>query len=86
MQNNLEDLYSLLCFLHVEPWCNWAWYEVNVKGVNYILALHKLPETAMCSTQQSLCQTFCKLFRISKLRWIYDTLPFPNLTLLGGTS
>ncbi|KAF3661692.1 Anthranilate phosphoribosyltransferase, chloroplastic [Capsicum annuum] len=26
--NNLEDLYSLLCFLHVEPWCNWAWpYE-----------------------------------------------------------
>lgn len=26
MQNNLEDLYSLLCFLHVEPWCNWSWY------------------------------------------------------------
>ncbi|PKI44139.1 hypothetical protein CRG98_035483 [Punica granatum] len=25
LQNNLEDLYSLLCFLHVEPWCNWAW-------------------------------------------------------------
>uniref|UniRef100_A0ACD5V1J1 Uncharacterized protein n=1 Tax=Avena sativa TaxID=4498 RepID=A0ACD5V1J1_AVESA len=22
LQNNLEDLYSLLCFLHVEPWCN----------------------------------------------------------------
>ncbi|MBA0685034.1 hypothetical protein Goari_026578, partial [Gossypium aridum] len=27
LQNNLEDLYSLLCFLHVEPWCNWAWYK-----------------------------------------------------------
>lgn len=27
MQNNLEDLYSLLCFLHVEPWCNWAWWS-----------------------------------------------------------
>nr|XP_010918825.1 DNA repair protein RAD5B [Elaeis guineensis] len=27
LQNNLEDLYSLLCFLHVEPWCNWAWWH-----------------------------------------------------------
>ncbi|KAK9137754.1 hypothetical protein Sjap_008348 [Stephania japonica] len=27
LQNNLEDLYSLLCFLHVEPWCNWAWWQ-----------------------------------------------------------
>ncbi|KAL6966790.1 hypothetical protein U1Q18_032584 [Sarracenia purpurea var. burkii] len=26
-QNNLEDHYSLLCFLHVEPWCNWAWWS-----------------------------------------------------------
>ncbi|KAI3960013.1 hypothetical protein MKW98_016737 [Papaver atlanticum] len=26
IQNNLENLYSLLCFLHVEPWCNWAWW------------------------------------------------------------
>ncbi|CAH2046595.1 unnamed protein product [Thlaspi arvense] len=26
-QNKLEDLYSLLCFLHVEPWCNWAWWS-----------------------------------------------------------
>ncbi|PHU08917.1 Anthranilate phosphoribosyltransferase, chloroplastic [Capsicum chinense] len=25
--NNLEDLYSLLCFLHVEPWRNWAWWS-----------------------------------------------------------
>ncbi|KAL2325883.1 hypothetical protein Fmac_024941 [Flemingia macrophylla] len=24
--NSLEDLYSLLCFLRVEPWCNWAWW------------------------------------------------------------
>nr|GLL47480.1 putative SWI/SNF-related matrix-associated actin-dependent regulator of chromatin subfamily A member 3-like 3 isoform X1 [Ipomoea trifida] len=23
--NNVQDLYSLMCFLHVEPWCNWAW-------------------------------------------------------------
>ncbi|XP_019174442.1 PREDICTED: putative SWI/SNF-related matrix-associated actin-dependent regulator of chromatin subfamily A member 3-like 3 isoform X1 [Ipomoea nil] len=27
LQNNLQDLYSLLCFLHVEPWCNWAWWN-----------------------------------------------------------
>ncbi|XP_042493226.1 DNA repair protein RAD5B [Macadamia integrifolia] len=27
LQNRLEDLYSLLCFLHVEPWCNWAWWN-----------------------------------------------------------
>ncbi|KAJ4901761.1 DNA repair protein RAD5B [Raphanus sativus] len=27
LQNKLEDLYSLLCFLHVEPWCNWAWWN-----------------------------------------------------------
>ncbi|XP_062108134.1 DNA repair protein RAD5B isoform X2 [Humulus lupulus] len=27
IQNNLEDLFSLLCFLHVEPWCNWAWWN-----------------------------------------------------------
>ncbi|KAJ0970290.1 hypothetical protein J5N97_023167 [Dioscorea zingiberensis] len=27
LQNNLEDLYSLLCFLRVEPWCNWAWWH-----------------------------------------------------------
>ncbi|KAL1191304.1 DNA repair protein RAD5B [Cardamine amara subsp. amara] len=27
LQNKLEDLYSLLCFLHVEPWCNWAWWS-----------------------------------------------------------
>ncbi|KAF5179961.1 DNA repair helicase rad5,16 protein [Thalictrum thalictroides] len=26
LQNNLEDLYSLLCFLRVEPWCNWIWW------------------------------------------------------------
>ncbi|XP_051201159.1 DNA repair protein RAD5B [Lolium perenne] len=27
LQNNLEDLYSLLCFLHVEPWCNANWWQ-----------------------------------------------------------
>ncbi|KAJ8511233.1 hypothetical protein OPV22_001667 [Ensete ventricosum] len=27
LQNILEDLYSLLCFLHVQPWCNWAWWH-----------------------------------------------------------
>ncbi|KAK1315466.1 hypothetical protein QJS10_CPA06g00275 [Acorus calamus] len=27
LQNKLEDLYSLLCFLHVEPWCNLAWWH-----------------------------------------------------------
>ncbi|KAI3700742.1 hypothetical protein L2E82_45380 [Cichorium intybus] len=27
LQNNLEDLYGLLCFLRVEPWCNWAWWN-----------------------------------------------------------
>nr|GMD83152.1 Ribonucleoside-diphosphate reductase large subunit [Ipomoea batatas] len=25
--NNVQDFYSLLCFLHVEPWCNWAWWN-----------------------------------------------------------
>ncbi|KAF6999025.1 hypothetical protein CFC21_015099 [Triticum aestivum] len=27
LQNNLEDLYSLLCFLRVEPWCNSNWWQ-----------------------------------------------------------
>ncbi|CAJ1967159.1 unnamed protein product [Sphenostylis stenocarpa] len=27
LQNSLEDLYSLLCFLRVEPWCNLAWWQ-----------------------------------------------------------
>ncbi|KAL6839781.1 hypothetical protein ACP4OV_030469 [Aristida adscensionis] len=27
LQNSLEDLYSLLCFLHVEPWCNATWWK-----------------------------------------------------------
>ncbi|OMO95524.1 SNF2-related protein [Corchorus olitorius] len=32
LQNSLEDLYSLLCFLHVEPWCNWAWWKGKIQG------------------------------------------------------
>ncbi|XP_050219335.1 DNA repair protein RAD5B isoform X2 [Mercurialis annua] len=31
LQNNLEDLYSLLCFLRVEPWCNWAWWSKMIQ-------------------------------------------------------
>ncbi|CAI0559180.1 unnamed protein product [Linum tenue] len=27
LQNNLEDIYSLLCFLHVQPWSNWSWWN-----------------------------------------------------------
>ncbi|GJN36863.1 hypothetical protein PR202_gb25762 [Eleusine coracana subsp. coracana] len=27
LQNDLEDIYSLLCFLHVEPWCNATWWQ-----------------------------------------------------------
>ncbi|KAK3142940.1 hypothetical protein QOZ80_4BG0354530 [Eleusine coracana subsp. coracana] len=26
-ENDLEDIYSLLCFLHVEPWCNATWWQ-----------------------------------------------------------
>ncbi|XAR49004.1 DNA helicase [Bertholletia excelsa] len=32
IQNNLEDLYSLLCFLHVEPWGNWAWWRKFIQS------------------------------------------------------
>ncbi|XP_027364407.1 DNA repair protein RAD5B-like [Abrus precatorius] len=31
LQNSLEDLFSLLCFLRVEPWCNWAWWHKLVQ-------------------------------------------------------
>ncbi|XP_006653171.1 DNA repair protein RAD5B [Oryza brachyantha] len=27
LQNSLEDLFSLLCFLHVEPWCDSTWWN-----------------------------------------------------------
>nr|GLL47603.1 protein RST1 isoform X4 [Ipomoea trifida] len=35
LQNNVHDLYSLLCFLHVEPWCNWAW-QLMLRRTNEI--------------------------------------------------
>ncbi|KAI4342684.1 hypothetical protein MLD38_027277 [Melastoma candidum] len=31
IQNNLQDLYSLFCFLNVEPWCNWAWWSKYIQ-------------------------------------------------------
>ncbi|KAI9119451.1 hypothetical protein K1719_009327 [Acacia pycnantha] len=31
LQNSLEDLFSLLCFLHVEPWGNFAWFNKLVQ-------------------------------------------------------
>ncbi|KAF4349866.1 hypothetical protein F8388_021766 [Cannabis sativa] len=37
IQNNLEDLFSLLCFLHVEPWCNWAWYDKTLELWNKLI-------------------------------------------------
>jgi len=37
LQNSLEDLYSLLCFLRVEPWCNWAWYDKECDANLYVL-------------------------------------------------
>ncbi|KAI3873705.1 hypothetical protein MKX03_029435 [Papaver bracteatum] len=30
LQNNLEDPYSFLCFLHVESWCNWGWLVKSI--------------------------------------------------------
>ncbi|KAL8142787.1 LOW QUALITY PROTEIN: hypothetical protein V2J09_015819 [Rumex salicifolius] len=50
LQNNLEDLYSLICFLKVEPWCNWTcWrdqiqkpYESNdPRGLSWVKAILK---------------------------------------------
>ncbi|XP_028762400.1 DNA repair protein RAD5B [Neltuma alba] len=31
LQNSLEDLFSLLCFLHVQPWGNFAWFNKLVQ-------------------------------------------------------
>ncbi|KAJ1701896.1 hypothetical protein LUZ63_001675 [Rhynchospora breviuscula] len=48
LQNNLEDLYSLLCFLHVKPWCNWDWWSKLIqrpyengeeRGLNLVKAI-----------------------------------------------
>ncbi|PRQ36424.1 putative calcium/calmodulin-dependent protein kinase chromatin remodeling SNF2 family [Rosa chinensis] len=27
LQINLDDIYSLLCLLNVEPWCDWMWWN-----------------------------------------------------------
>ncbi|XP_047317649.1 DNA repair protein RAD5B [Impatiens glandulifera] len=32
LQNSLEDLYSLLCFLRIEPWCNWLWWKKKIQN------------------------------------------------------
>ncbi|XP_045802956.1 DNA repair protein RAD5B-like isoform X2 [Trifolium pratense] len=60
LQNSLEDLFSLLSFLRVEPWCNWQWwtkliqkpYEQGdqralklVKGILRTLMLRRTKET-----------------------------------------
>ncbi|KAK4488849.1 hypothetical protein RD792_004639 [Penstemon davidsonii] len=31
IQNDLKDLYSLLCFLLVELWCNWEWIHGGIQ-------------------------------------------------------
>ncbi|KAI5069906.1 hypothetical protein GOP47_0014249 [Adiantum capillus-veneris] len=31
IQNKLEDVFSLLHFLRVEPWCNWGWWNKLVQ-------------------------------------------------------
>ncbi|KAK7279210.1 hypothetical protein RJT34_24256 [Clitoria ternatea] len=60
LQNSIEDLFGLLCFLRVEPWCNWQWwlklvqrpYENGdaralklVKGILRTLMLRRTKET-----------------------------------------
>ncbi|XP_050891264.1 DNA repair protein RAD5B isoform X2 [Lathyrus oleraceus] len=60
LQNSLEDLFSLLSFLRVEPWCSWQWwtkliqkpYEQGdqralklVKGILRTLMLRRTKET-----------------------------------------
>ncbi|ONI19828.1 hypothetical protein PRUPE_3G300100 [Prunus persica] len=50
VENNLEDIYSLLRFLRVEPWGNWAWWnkliqkpfeEGDERGLNLVQSILK---------------------------------------------
>ncbi|KAK8567119.1 hypothetical protein V6N13_005031 [Hibiscus sabdariffa] len=51
LQNNLKDLYSLLCFFQVELWCNWTWWKTKIQrlyengnptGLKWIKAILRL--------------------------------------------
>lgn len=31
-QNHLTDIFSLLCFLHVQPWCMYSYWQDNIQA------------------------------------------------------